>query len=125
MSELESKLNTLLADPNAMAQVMSLAQSLQGQLGEVGSAAVSTETPAPPKEGLGDLLGGLDPALLTRLLPVIQQLNRRESSDAATLLYALRPFLRAERQEKVERAVQLARLAHLAKVFFTKGGLDV
>jgi stage II sporulation protein D len=28
-------------------------------------------------------------------------------------------------REKVERAVQLARLFHLAKVFFTKGGLDV
>lgn len=122
MSELENKLNTLLADPEAMAQVMSLAQSLQGQLG--GDAPQET-APPPPKEGLSELLGGFDPALLTRLLPVVQQFNRRESSEAAALLYALRPFLRAERQEKVERAVQLARLFHLAKVFFTKGGLDV
>lgn len=126
MSELENKLNTLLADPEAMAQVMNLAQSLQSQLGgDAGAAPPPTETSAPPSAPLGDLLGGIDPALLTRLLPVVQQLNRRESSEAAALLYALRPFLRAERQEKVERAVQLARLFHLAKVFFTKGGLDV
>ena len=126
MSELENKLNTLLADPEAMAQVMNLAQSLQSQLGgDAGAAPPPTETPAPPSAPLGDLLGGIDPALLTRLLPVVQQLNRRESSEAAALLYALRPFLRTERQEKVERAVQLARLFHLAKVFFTKGGLDV
>ena len=125
MSELENKLNTLLADPEAMAQVMNLAQSLQGQLGGDGGAPPPVEKTTPPSAPLADLLGGIDPALLTRLLPVVQQLKRRESSETAALLYALRPFLRAERQEKVERAVQLARLFHLAKVFFTKGGLDV
>lgn len=122
MSDFENKLNTLLADPNAMAQVMKLAENLQGQLG-------TESTPEPPKESGGDLLsqltGGLDPALLSRLLPVVQQLNRPESSDAAQLLYALRPFLRPERRDKVERAAQLARLFHLARVFFTKEERDV
>ncbi len=129
MSEFENKLNTLLADPNAMAQVMQLAESLQGQLGADGGSENPAETPAPPKESGGDLLSqltsGLDPALLMRLLPVVQQLNRPESSDAAQLLYALRPFLRPERRDKVERAAQLARLFHLARVFFTKEGRDV
>ncbi|MBR7146422.1 MAG: hypothetical protein IKD11_01725 [Oscillospiraceae bacterium] len=124
MSEFENKLNTLLADPNAMAQVMQLAESLQGQLGSSGESA-----PPPPKENANDLLsqltGGLDPALLTRLLPVVQQLNRPESSETSQLLYALRPFLRPERRDKVERAAQLARLFHLARVFFTKEGKDV
>jgi len=126
VSEFENKLNSLLADPNAMAQVMQLAESLQGQLGTDTPA----QAPAPTIESaapdlLSQLTGGLDPALLTRLLPVVQQLNRKESSEAAQLLYALRPFLRPERRDKVERAVQLARLAHLARVFFTKEGRDV
>ena len=32
-----------------------------------------------------------------------------------TLLFALRPYLKQERQEKVERALQLARLYHIGK----------
>ncbi len=132
MSELENKLNTLLADPNAMAQVMQLAQSLQGQLGADEAPSDPPPSEPPPSSGLGsvgDLLsqltGGLDPDLLRRLLPVMQQMNRKESSEASALLYALRPFLREERRDKVERAAQLARLVHLAKVFFTKEGKDV
>ena len=39
-------------------------------------------------------------------------------SEAAALLHALRPFLKPERQEQVERALQLAKLIHVAKTFF-------
>ena len=86
--------------------------------------------PAPPPQpqtqsagGGGELLssltGGLDPALLSRLLPVLSQMNRNESSETSALLYALQPFLRDKRRDKVARAAQLAKLIHLAKVFLT------
>ena len=39
MSEWEEKLNTLLSDPDAMAQVMQMAQSLSQQMGQPGGAA--------------------------------------------------------------------------------------
>ena len=120
MSELEEKLNSILSDPEAMAQVMNLAQSLSAQAG--GTAP--TDAPAPPAQDSGSdvsamlsrAVSSLDPELL-RLLPVLSQLNREESSQTAALLYALRPFLREDRRGKVERAVQLARLIHLAKEF--------
>ena len=41
----------------------------------------------------------------------------QRDSNARALLYALRPFLKPERQEKVERALQLARLFHLGIKF--------
>ena len=121
MSELEEKLNSILSDPEAMAQVMNLAQSLSAQAG--GTAP--TDAPASPaQDGRSDVsamlsraVSSLDPELLRRLLPVLSQLNREESSQTAALLYALRPFLREDRRGKVERAVQLARLIHLAKEF--------
>ncbi len=121
MSELEEKLNSILSDPEAMAQVMNLAQSLSAQAG--GTAP--TDAPAPPAPDSGSdvsamlsrAVSSLDPELLRRLLPVLSQLNREESSQTAALLYALRPFLREDRRGKVERAVQLARLIHLAKEF--------
>lgn len=125
MSEWEEKLQSLLSDPDSMAQVMQLAQSLSGRSSTDESA---TPPPSPPPKiqpmdsGFGDItaaLGGIDPMLLKRLLPVVGQLNRQQSGESAALLYALRPFLREERRMKVERAVQLARLIHLAKTFLT------
>ena len=56
MSEWEDKLNTLLSDPNAMAQVMQMAQSLSQQMGASGSTASSSGDPTaaadvpPPQE---------------------------------------------------------------------------
>lgn len=122
MSEWEDKLNTLLSDPNAMAQVMQMAQSLSQQMGASGSTASSSGDPTaaadvPPPQELSSLLGGVDPALIQRLLPLLSQINRIESSETSAFLLALRPFLKPERRDKVERAVQLARLIHLGKLF--------
>ena len=122
MSEWEDKLNTLLSDPNARAQVMQMAQSLSQQMGASGSTASSSGDPTaaadvPPPQELSSLLGGVDPALIQRLLPLLSQINRIESSETSAFLLALRPFLKPERRDKVERAVQLARLIHLGKLF--------
>lgn len=128
MSDWEEKLNTLLSDPDAMAQVMSMAQSLSGQLGgKSGDTTPADEAERTPEQGggaqtaeipdLSTLLGGIDPAALQKLLPLLGQLNRPESGETAAFLRALRPFLKPERQEKVERAAQLARFIHLGKVF--------
>ena len=132
MSELEEKLNSLLSNPDAMAQVMQLAQNLSLS-GAEDSGNAQTPTPPPgsgtasngtPNAGdlsamLSQLTGGLDPELLTRLLPVGSQMNRPESSETSALLYALQPFLREKRRDKVARAAQLAKLIHLAKIFLT------
>ena len=61
----------------------------------------------------------MDPRLLTRLLPLVQELGGQRDSNARQLLYALRPYLKEEKQDKVERALQLARLFHLGKKFLS------
>ena len=129
MAEFDDKLNSILSNPDAMAQIMQLAQSLGG-----GTEQPAAPPPPPPQApqppapapGGGDLLssltGGLDPQLLLRLLPLIQELGGQQDSNARQLLYALRPYLRPERQEKIERALQLARLFHIGKKFLTEWG---
>ena len=57
--------------------------------------------------------------MLTKLLPLIQELGSQNDSNARQLLYALRPYLKPDRQEKIERALQLARLFHLGKKFLS------
>ena len=130
MSEFDDKLNALLSNPDSMAQIMQLAQSLSGQ-SDAGGQAPPQPSPPPPQPPLqppsggsaADLLsslsGGLDPKLLARLLPVLQELSRPEDHDACQLLHALRPYLRQDRQGKVERAIQLARLIHIGKKFLS------
>ena len=133
MSEFEDKLNAILSNPDAMAQVMHLAQALGGSGIPGGAPQQSapeskepgqTEAPAPGKgssdggaAGIGDLFGQIDPALIGRLLPLLGELNRGGEDERLQLLYALRPFLKPERQEKIERALQLARLFHVGKTF--------
>ena len=53
-------------------------------------------------------------------MPLIQELGGQQDSNARQLLYALRPYLKAERQEKIERALQLARLFHIGKKFLSE-----
>ena len=118
MAEFEDQLNSLLSNPDAMAQIMQLAQSLGG---EKSSPQQEAPPPPPSNSASGDLLaslsGGTDPSLMLKLLPLIQELGGRQDSHARQLLYALRPYLKEERQNKVERALQLARLFHIGKKF--------
>lgn len=132
MAEFDDKLNALLSNPDAMSQIMQMAQSISGggtpaapsQAAPPQAAPVTPASP-PPSPALGaDLLSsltrGMDSGFLSRLLPLIQELGGSRDSNARTLLYALRPYLKPERQEKVERALQLARLFHLARKFLSE-----
>ncbi len=132
MAEFDDKLNSILSNPDAMSQIMRLAQSLGGGDSAAPRSQQSQQPQQPQQSGWGQppppggnnnplstLTGGLDPGLLARLLPLIQELGGQRDSNARNLLYALRPYLRPERQEKVERALQLARLFHLGKKFLS------
>lgn len=130
MSDFEEKLNAILSNPEAMGQVMNLAQSLNlGGGGEPsGNDGASNPPPQPPQNnaapgggvtdglaGLGSLLGQIDPKLISRLLPLAGELAGGGNDERMQLLYALRPFLKPERRDKVERAAKTARLIHVGK----------
>ena len=136
MAEFDDKLNSLLSNPEAMAQIMQMAQSLSGgqaqqpvqQVPQAPPQQPVQPPPPPPVQqaaspggnplsALSSLTSGMDPAMLAKLLPLIQELGSQNDSNARQLLYALRPYLKPDRQEKIERALQLARLFHLGKKF--------
>lgn len=135
MAEFDDKLNSLLSNPDAMAQIMQMAQSLSGGGQEQAAppppqpqqtapafpwGSQSQQAAPQPSQGadlLSSLTGGMDPKLMLKLLPLIQELGGQQDSNARQLLYALRPYLKPERQDKIERALQLARLFHLGKKF--------
>lgn len=108
MAEFEETLNHILGDENAMGQIMALAQSLTG----------GKKTEERPEQGespdLSALLGGADPALL-RMGAELLQTTQGQNQRTAALAEALKPFVRAERREKLDRAVRLAGVMRLAR----------
>lgn len=119
MGELEEKLNAILGDSQAMSQIMALAQSLgksdpkEGE--EASSAPPSDPPPAPEAEPGEDLLGGIDPQMLDLGMRLLGEYQRQDEKGAA-LIQALRPFLREERQAKLDKAVRIAKLSRVARV---------
>lgn len=122
MDDMDSKLNAMLNDPAAMARIIQMAQQLSG--GAAQSAPPQSPPPPPPQSGPPPTDSGFDPMALARFLPLLQDL-RQSNSQTTQLLYALRPFLKEEKQSKVERAAKLAHLICIGKRFLTEGGLDL
>ncbi|MCD8143271.1 MAG: hypothetical protein LUD83_08375 [Clostridiales bacterium] len=129
MEDFEEKLNTILSSPETMGQIMALANSISGKPEGAAPAQEGQvqpqEAPAQPPQGgaaqqTGDMLSllqGLDPSMLTKLAALYREYTRGEDEKAA-LLTAMRPFLRPERQEKVEKALQITRISRVIQAAF-------
>lgn len=111
MSEFEDKLQSILGNPDAMSQIMSLAQSIGGPSSdEVASSAPEEESVSP-----FSMLGDLDPRLLQIGMQLLSEYNTGDDRKTA-LLTALRPFVKEERYSKVDQAIQIAKLARVIRV---------
>ena len=119
MSEFEEKLGAILANPDAMSQIMALAQSLGGGSAEEAQPLSAPPAPAPGSSlpDLSGLLGGLDPQTLQTGMQLLSECSAGEDERAALLL-ALKPFLKEERRAKIDRAVQIAQLSRILRVAF-------
>ena len=116
-----------------MAQIMALAQSLNGrgaadgtqaQPPEAAGASAQPPLPAPtqipasagvPEGGLGSLLEGLDPNMLSAAAGLLGQFNNGDDDRRVALLNALRPFVKEQRYARLDKAIQIARLARLVR----------
>ena len=87
MAEFDDKLSAILGDENAMSQIMALAQSLSGP-----------KEPAQPGE-----------------VCETQSMPEPDAGRDARLLAALRPYLKPERQGKLDRALELLQLLRLLR----------
>lgn len=95
MSSLEETLSQVLANPQMMQQIMSLAQSLGQQEQE--------QPPPPPAPSMPD------PAVVQGLAGM-----GTVDKDQQALLRALGPYISRERRSKLERAMRAARMASAA-----------
>ena len=114
MAQLEEQLNQILGNPQAMEQIMALAQSLSGKQ-EERQPEEETQPPAEndPPSPLS-ALDGLDPRLLRMGMGLLSEYSAQDDKKTA-LLAALKPFLKPERQEKMDQAVRIARLTRVIR----------
>jgi hypothetical protein len=102
MDGMEEKLGALLNDPGSMAQIMALAQNLGLGKGPAEAASGAPSAPSAP-----------DDAMLKSVMGMMAGAKKSEAKQEA-LFQALKPFLREERRAKIDRALQVARISHIA-----------
>ena len=114
MSQMEERLNAILSNPQLMQQIASIAQNMGNQGND--QAPEQKEEPAMHSSAF-------DPKLLQTMAQTMGQMGI--DNDQQALLQALRPFLSHYRVQKLERAMQAARLAGAASSFLSAGGLQM
>ena len=110
MSELEERLNALLSNPQLMQQIASMAQAM----GSNSPEQTEPQMPAAP---------ALDPQLIQTMAQTLG--NTGVDNNQKALLHALSPYLSSHRVQKLERAMQAAKLAGAASGFLSAGGLQM
>lgn len=114
MDDLNEKLNRLLSSPEGMAKIQSAMAALSGGQEPPTPAPAQPVQPA-PRDG-----GSLpDMAALTRLLPLLSGMG--QDSEDTRLLQALRPYLHGPREQRLDEAVRLLRLAKLLPLLQEQG----
>jgi hypothetical protein len=121
MSELEDKLNKILSSPAEMEKIMGIARSLSGSLGAqaagdgAAAAAGAGVQPAPDLSGITSTLKDIDPKIFRLVTRLVGEYTSGKN-DKTELLNVIKPYLKEDRREKIDRAAEIAKLARLAKV---------
>ena len=119
-SDLGAMLESVLSDPAQMEKIAHMAQNLMGGSlpsgeddGENKSAAGQGVT-SQRKENGGNIL-----SLLGKTFG-----GNHTKSRSTQLLMAMRPYMRPEKQEKLDRAIKIAEIVHVAGFVMKEYGGD-
>lgn len=116
MEDMAGKISELLSSPDGMDKIKSLADAL------FKDNAPPKDDPSENSSGGGfSLPDGFD---IGKIMGLMSAFNSRQSDRRSDLLLALKPHLSAERQERVDKAVRLLRIAALLPLLKEQGIID-
>lgn len=110
MDDISAKLNQILSDPQSMAQVQNIVQSM-GLGGQAAQPSTAQQSPSVATPASQPAVGPEMLSALTKLAPVLSKAQQEDSSTQ--LLHALRPLLSPARQKKVDEAVRILQILHM------------
>ena len=119
MGELEDKLNSILSSPEEMEKIMGIARSLSGAAGDTAPPVSTGHDHAPDLTSAASALGDIDPKMFKLMSRVMGEYSSSKN-DKTALLTALKPYLKKERHEQIDKAAQIAKLARIAKAAFSE-----
>ncbi len=116
--DLGEKLSAILSDPAQMAQLTQMAQSLMGQMSQEAGGGTPKQEAAPAPASKPE-----QPAD-TRLLSALGRAlaGGRGNTRSTALLTAMRPYMKPEKQEKLDRAMKIARMVNVAETVMREYG---
>ena len=121
MEDLSTKLTQLLNDPEGMKQLQSMAQGLMGEGGLDLSALMPQVQEKPVMPDISELMGGISPDQMGMMMKLMSAFNSTKEDDRTRLLMALRPHLTDKRQQRVDQAVKLLKLASVLPLISESG----
>ena len=132
MAQMEEQISRLLSDPQTAAQLATLSEALNGGNGQGAQEAAQENAPqqgANPSVDFAAILAAilanesLDPNIRALLAEIFGE--ERAPSEAEALLLALRPFLDAARQARLDQMLEVLKLSNIAQLAaqILKGGV--
>lgn len=115
MEDLASKISEILSDEQSLKQISELA-SMLGISGEAEAVPSALPIPTPKDELPFDLIS---------MMGLISKFKESSQNDEnINFLCALKPLLKSERQERIDKAIKLIRLINLWPLIKESGILD-
>ena len=120
--ELGAALENILSDPAQLEKLSHMARELFGQ----GSAPDGGGQEAAGGSAPADVPGTGTPEPDARFIAALGKAfsGNVGKSRSTALLMAMRPYMKPEKQEKLDRAVQVARMVNVARVVMGQYGGD-
>lgn len=116
--DLGAMLESVLSDPQQMGKIAEMARGLMGET--QSTDAGKQDIPAASTEGKE--LSGIDAGLFSALGKMLG--SQQNQSRSTALLMAMRPYMRPEKQEKLDRALKITRIVHIAGAVMKEYGGD-
>ena len=113
MGELEEKLNSILSSPDEMAKIMDMAKSL--------SVNFAPKDEPKKEEGKLPLFGDIDPKMIGVMTRLLTEYNTTRS-DKTALLSAMKPYVREQNRDALDKAGDILKMTKLAKIAMTELG---
>lgn len=116
MDDMMSVIQSAMQNPETMAQLNAIAQSLfSGDNKTQQNTALPDSIPSPQTQNTGDI----DIQKLMSVASAIKNTNQKDTT--IDFLFALKPFLKSEKQLKADRVIKLLRLLAILPILKESG----